>query len=119
MCHIGILTTDLWPLILISHCIVSLTLAPDSDPNPLLFFQMKTEGAMPLNEREREIVKTLNETRAVDFEAIGRAVAQFGPTAAFDFDYEPILCGTMRWYIHLYRLPVPTPDVNELTQTAE
>ncbi len=65
---------------------------------------------MPLSEREREIVKTLTETKAVDFEAIGRSLAKFGPTAALDFDYEPIFCGTMRYYIHLYRLPPPVVD---------
>jgi len=62
---------------------------------------------MPLSEREREIVKTLTETKAVDFEAIGRALAQFGPTAALEIDYEPVFCGTMRHYINLYRWPGP------------
>lgn len=60
---------------------------------------------MPLNERERDIVKMLTETKAVDFEAIGKAVAKFGPSASLDFDYEPMICGTMRFYIHLYRFP--------------
>jgi hypothetical protein len=64
---------------------------------------------MPLTEREREIVKTLTDTKAVDFEAIGRTLAQFGPTAALDLDYEPFFCGTMRYYVHLYRLPTPEP----------
>jgi hypothetical protein len=52
---------------------------------------------MALSEREREIVKTLTETKAVDFDAIGRTLAQFGPTAALDLDYEPYFvgpCGT-------------------------
>ncbi len=31
---------------------------------------------MPLNAREREVVELLNETRAVDFEAIGGALAK-------------------------------------------
>ncbi len=72
---------------------------------------------MPLTEREREIVRTLTETKAVDFDAIGRTLAQFGPTAAFDLDYEPVMCGTMRYYIHLYRLPVPpVVDPNPVLQ---
>jgi hypothetical protein len=62
---------------------------------------------MPLSEREREIVKTLIDTKAVDFEAIGRSLSKFGPTAALEMDYEPVYCGTMRYYIHLYRLPNP------------
>jgi hypothetical protein len=62
---------------------------------------------MGLKDREREIVKMLTETKAVDFDAIGKAVAKFGPTAALDFDYEPWFCGTMRFYVHLYRFPGP------------
>jgi hypothetical protein len=65
---------------------------------------------MALNDREREVVRTLTETKAVDFEAIGRALAQFGPTAALDFDYEPIFCGTMRYFIHVYRVTPGLPD---------
>jgi len=64
---------------------------------------------MALNDREREVVAALNETKAVDFEAIGRALAQFGPTAALDFDYEPIFCGTMRYYTHVFRAFTPIP----------
>jgi hypothetical protein len=66
---------------------------------------------MALSEREREIVKTLTETKAVDFDAIGRTLAQFGPTAALDLDYEPVFCGTMRYYIHLYKFPSPIGPV--------
>jgi hypothetical protein len=62
---------------------------------------------MPLSDREREIVKTLTETKAVDFQAIGQSLSKFGPTAALELDYDPIFCGTMRYYIHLYRLPNP------------
>jgi hypothetical protein len=67
---------------------------------------------MPLSEREREIIKTLVDTKAVDFDAIGRSLAQYGPTAAFDLDYEPVYCGTMRYWVHVLRLP--TPDDNPL-----
>jgi hypothetical protein len=62
---------------------------------------------MALSDRERGIVQTLTETKAVDFDAIGRALAQFGPTAALDFDYEPVFCGTMRYYVHVFQVPFP------------
>ena len=39
---------------------------------------------MSLSGRQREIVQALIETKAVDFDAIGRAVSEFGPTAALD-----------------------------------
>jgi hypothetical protein len=69
--------------------------------------KLEEEAKMALNDREREVVKALTETKAVDFEAIGRALAQFGPTAALDLDYEPIFCGTMRYFIHVYRVFTP------------
>ena len=71
---------------------------------------------MPFNAREREVVETLTETKAIDFEAIGKALAQFGPTAALDLDYEPIFCGTMRYYVHLYRAFTPglPPSIGEI-----
>ena len=70
---------------------------------------------MPLHAREREVVETLTETKAVNFEAIGRALAQFGPSAALDLDYEPIFCGTMRYYIHVYRVDTPgLPSLGEM-----
>jgi hypothetical protein len=65
---------------------------------------------MSLSGRQREIVQSLIETKAVDFDAIGRAVSEFGPTAALDYDYEPIFCGTNRFYVHIVQLPWPTPD---------
>jgi hypothetical protein len=65
---------------------------------------------MSLNGRQREIVQTLIDTKAVDFQAIGSAVAQYGPTAALDYDYEPVFCGTNRFYVHIVQLPWPTPD---------
>jgi hypothetical protein len=65
---------------------------------------------MTKSAKEREIAAILTETKAVDFEAIGRAFAQIGPSAFSEVDYEPVFCGTMRYYIHLYRLPTYLPD---------
>jgi len=64
---------------------------------------------MGLTGREREIVETLLETKAVDFEAIGKALAKFGPTMALDMDYEDGFCGTMRYFVHVYS-GVPFPS---------
>jgi hypothetical protein len=60
---------------------------------------------MGLSGREREIVSSLIETKAIDFEAIGKVLAEFGPTMALDMDYEDGFCGTMRTFFHCYRLP--------------
>ncbi len=58
---------------------------------------------MGLGGREREIVSTLVETKAVDFEAIGKVLAEFGPAMALDMDYENGFCGTMRGFARLHR----------------
>ena len=60
---------------------------------------------MALTGRDREVVKALVDTKAVDFEAIGRALAQYGPTMALNFDFEEGFCGTMRFYVWTYRRP--------------
>jgi hypothetical protein len=69
---------------------------------------------MGLSGREREIVTALIETKAVDFEAIGKVLAKFGPTMALDMDYEDGFCGTMRYFTRVYTGPFPprvdTPD---------
>lgn len=58
-----------------------------------------------LNDSEREIVNTLIETNSVNFEAVGATLAKFGPSAVLNLDYEDVFCGTMRTYVHVYRLP--------------
>lgn len=57
----------------------------------------------------RDIVKRLLDTKAVDFAAIGKAVADLGPSLAIADDGVDGFCGTMRYFIHLYRIPVPVP----------
>lgn len=56
------------------------------------------------SEAERQIVSTLLETKAVDFEALGAAVAKHGADATFNLDGEDVFCGTMRRFIRTFRL---------------
>ena len=67
-----------------------------------------------LNKRDREIVETLLETGAVNFEAIGTAIAKFGPSIVLNSDGEDNFCWTMRLFIRLYRLPGPFTRLEEL-----
>jgi hypothetical protein len=60
-------------------------------------------GTMGMSGREREVVAALVETKAVDFEAIGKALATFGPTMALDMDFEDGFCGTMRTFVRVFR----------------
>lgn len=71
---------------------------------------------------EREVVTTLIKTKAVDFEALGAALAKFGPQVALTQYGDDWFCGTMRWFVRFYRLPDPRPfarmqDLAELRET--
>jgi hypothetical protein len=59
------------------------------------------ERTMALKGQAREVVAALIETKAVDFEAIGSALASFGPTLALDWDYEDPFCGVNRHFVRL------------------
>jgi hypothetical protein len=64
----------------------------------------------------QEIVKHLLNSKAVDFAAIGKAVAEMGPgIAAADEPWEGF-CGTMRRFIIVYRINNPGTPVENLGQ---
>lgn len=67
---------------------------------------------MGMSGKDREVVAALIETKAVDFEAIGNTLAAFGPTLALDGDFEDGFCGTMRYFIRVFR-PWPGPVVDQ------
>jgi hypothetical protein len=72
--------------------------------------------------QEQEIVKALIDTKAVNFEAIGAAVAKFGASATLALDGEDWFCGTMRRFIRLFRItdqPAPLETLAELQQIAK
>jgi hypothetical protein len=54
-----------------------------------------------------EIVKKLIDSKAVDFNSIGKMVTELGPASSFADDPWDHFCGTMRRFIHIYRLPGP------------
>jgi len=55
-------------------------------------------------EAERQIVTALIESQAVNFEALGTALAKYGANATLQLDGEDWFCGTMRRFIRVYRL---------------
>lgn len=61
-----------------------------------------------------EVVKALLDSKAVNFEAIGAAVAKYGATATVTLDYEDLFCGTMRRFIRLYRIADAGSPVEDL-----
>lgn len=50
----------------------------------------------------QEIVKKLIATKAIDFNAIGKTVAELGPSLAVADEPWETFCGTMRHFIRLY-----------------
>ena len=66
---------------------------------------------------DREIVKTLLETKAVNFEGLGKAIASFGPTSILVDDD-----GWIRWCgsdLRIYRWPGPRLVIEELNALRE
>jgi hypothetical protein len=68
----------------------------------------------PLDHAERAIVSTLLDSKAVDFEAIGKSLAEHGPSAALTLDGEDVFCGTMRRFIRVFRINDPQVQVQDL-----
>ena len=63
----------------------------------------------------KEIVKKLIDSKAIDFTAIARVVAEVGPALAASDEPGDHICGTGPHVIHLYRL-FNTTTVLEETQ---
>jgi hypothetical protein len=58
----------------------------------------------------QDIVKRLLDTKAVDFAAVGKVVAELGPTIALADEPWEGFCGTMRYFFHCYVIwPTPGP----------
>ena len=66
----------------------------------------------------QEIVKSLLNSKAVDFAAIGKAVAELGPALAVADEPWEGFCGTMRIFVHLYRIQTPGTPVENLRDLA-
>ena len=66
------------------------------------------------SKKDREFVQTLLDTKAVNFDAIGSAIAKFGPSIALTADGEDNFCWTMRRFIIFYRRPGPLNRLDEL-----
>lgn len=57
---------------------------------------------------DREVVQALLDSGAVNFQAIGAAVAKFGPSLALNPNDEwENFCLTMKIFVRLYRFPFP------------
>lgn len=54
----------------------------------------------------QDVVKRLLETKAVDFAAVGKTVAELGPSLSLADEPWDGFCGTMRTFFHCYIIRV-------------
>ena len=62
----------------------------------------------------RDITKKLVASKLVDYGALGKMVTELGPQLALLDDPWENFCGTMRYFIRVYRLPPIGSRVPEL-----
>ena len=79
---------------------------------------------MSSSEQHKQIVKKLLDTKAIDFNAIGKVFGEVGASLALaDFDGEDRFCGTMHNFIRVMILEnpgIPVENLGELgVNTAE
>jgi hypothetical protein len=56
-----------------------------------------------------DIVKKLLDSKAVDFNAIGKMVSELGPSVSLQDDPWENFCLTMKFFVRFYRFPFPFP----------
>jgi len=70
------------------------------------------------SDQHRQIVRQLLESKAVDFNAIGKVVAEVGPALSLAEEPGDFFCGTNRIFIHIYRVFSPGNPVENLGELA-
>lgn len=72
---------------------------------------------MAANSRShQEIVKKLLDAKAVDFNAVGKMVAELGPSLSLADEPWDGFCGTMRTFFHCYIINPPGVTVENPAQ---
>jgi hypothetical protein len=63
---------------------------------------------------QNAISEMVMKANVVNYEALGKVIAEFGPQLATMDDPWENFCGTMRYFIRIYRLPPIGPRIPEL-----
>jgi hypothetical protein len=77
---------------------------------------------MKNSEQHKQLVKKLLDAKAVDFAAIGKIVAEVGPSLSLADEPGDWFCGTNRIFFHVYRVfnpGLPVEDLGELAAKAQ
>ena len=62
----------------------------------------------------KSVSKFVLDSKVVDYEVLGKTIAELGPQLALLDDPWENFCGTMRYYIRIFRLPPFGSRVQEL-----
>ena len=62
----------------------------------------------------KDITKRVMEAKVINYDALGKTVAELGPELALLDDPWENFCGTMRYYIRIFRLPPIGPRIPEM-----
>ncbi len=63
---------------------------------------------------QNDIARTVMKANVVNFEALGKMVAELGPQLTTMDDPWENFCGTMRYFIRIFRMPPIGPGIPEL-----
>ncbi len=73
---------------------------------------------MPNSEQHKQLVKKLLDAKAVDFAAVGKVLAEVGPSLSLAEEPGDWFCGTNRIFFHCYRVFNPGGPVEDLGELA-
>jgi hypothetical protein len=74
------------------------------------------------SDQHRQVVRQLLESKAVDFNALGKVIAEVGPSLSLAEDPGDFFCGTNRIFFHVYQIfgpNTPVENLGELGASAE
>jgi hypothetical protein len=78
--------------------------------------EKEKENHMSNSEQHKQLVKKLLDTKAVDFNAIGKVIAEAGPSLSLAEEPGDFFCGTNRIFVHIYKVFSPGVPVEDLSQ---
>lgn len=73
---------------------------------------------MSNSEQHKQLVKKLLDSKAVDFTAVGKVVAEVGPSLSLAEEPGDFFCGTNRIFFHCYKVFNPGAPVENLGELA-
>lgn len=62
----------------------------------------------------KDIAKYVLDSKVVNFDTLGKTVAKLGPELALLDDPWENFCGTMKYFIRIFRMPPIGPNITEL-----